>query len=68
MGTTTDTSLSAINESHATKIAYKYILIEVKDKKTNEKKLLIRGSETIKYHSEILDAFNCNKINFKAVN
>ena len=62
VGTTADTSLSVINDSQAPKVAYKYILIEVKDKKTNDIKILVRGSETAKYHSEILEAFNCNYI------
>lgn len=44
-------------------MSYKYILIEVTEKRSNEKKLLVRGSETAKYHSEILEAFNSKLIN-----
>lgn len=39
------------------KSSFKYILLEVKDPKTKEKKLLMRGSKAFNLHSEILDDF-----------
>jgi hypothetical protein len=59
MATTADTSASFIaHDAQASpKVAYKYILVEMKDKKTNDRKLIVRGSETAKYHSEIFDTF-----------
>ena len=60
VGVTQDTESSIIKENTTSlKTTYKYILIEMRDQKTNDRQLLVRGSENCKYHSEILDAFNC---------
>lgn len=67
VGTTADTSASVIHDGCCQaggKVTYKYILIEVKDNRTNERKLIVRGSETSKYHSDILDSFNCKYFDF----
>ena len=39
---------------------FKYILIELNDPSLNEKRILMRGSKTCKYHSEIFDDFMSN--------